>query len=240
LRTASRSPGGQRRSQFLFALNGTMTFCLLHLTRLLQLNRMDVLTPPARLMRGPLIALGAWVWLLAPVLFLLFLLLPLIMRALGIKNGPLEWCLGTAICYWAVSVVAWLGGFLHQALYLIESLGYGGLLGVLAGVYAVPFFRLLPSRESERGAAVEAAVMESNKWWQGLNLLVFVAVAVFVSGSITWVLSPPPVDSMDMRFQVYWHVFICLLAAGPSMAAIVWNVIRRTNAVQDQLTRQRP
>jgi hypothetical protein len=186
---------------------------------------------------GPLSFLGRGIFVFGLAIFVLVVFVPQILRAVRIKDGALVRCLWVSIVFWIFSALAWAGTKIEVS-YLAYLIVYGAALGIIEGVYRVPIH---PDWLDDPGVTSEGKLdmlkFEDNKWWRGLRLLWVIIIAIVVTGVINWVTSPSPGDETLRKLPAVkiQQAFILAFSSVPGIGLVVWNIIKRTNYIQEKL-----
>lgn len=205
-----------KKTRFFFAFYITLVFyiiLLLHLSKDEHINE--------------------WVYSLGIPIFILSLILPNIMRRWFPKSDkPLQRTLLLAFTFWFFSSLAWFFGLpslaSDQFSYLAYFTVYGGLFGIVEGVYQNPIHpQFLKDKKLTKEGKKVMLEFENEKWWRGLNLFWVVIIAIAVSGVINWVLTESAPSLM--------YAFFLAFSSVPAIAMIVWNIIKRTNYIHSKI-----
>jgi hypothetical protein len=189
---------------------------------------------------GPLAGLGKGVYGLGLCLFLFSVFLPRLLKELeGGKTRALEGCLSLAGAFWLLSILGWLGSRISLNS-LAHFIAFGGFFGIIEGIYRVPF---RPHWLKDTAISIEGKKellkYENTKWWQGLAIFWALIISIVVTGLLSYSIAlPKPVGETREAYQK--GLAILLIPAGcsiPGIAMVVWNVIKRTNLIQEELAK---
>ena len=213
----------------LFSLYIAAAFCVM-----LLLNREMQIPGQTSFPLGPLAILGNGVYCFALPVFAFSLALHKIIPSTPKKTRSLESCLALAVVCWLFSSLAWLGSRL-SVISLAHLFTLGGFWGIIEGVYRVP---IVPSWIDNSNLPVEAKrellKYEFNKWWQGLNIFWALIITAVVAGLLTYGATlPQPIGEAHERSLL--NILIPAGCSVPGIAMIVWNVIKRTQYIQESL-----
>lgn len=180
---------------------------------------------------GPFHFLGIGVYMLAFPLFLFVFLLHKVVPPKNLnQTRALGGCIGLAGGFWILSTIGWLGSKPYYSS-LAHMIALGGLFGVVEGVYRVPFVpNHVVQAPIDINAKRELLIYENAKWWHGLSIFWAVIVTALIGGLFTFVSQLPKASERDLL-----HLLASGFSGIPGVAMIVWNVLKRTNTVQDAI-----
>jgi hypothetical protein len=149
------------------------------------------------------------------------------------RPDPLSRCLALAAAFWIACIPPWIFSR-HDLGYWGYYFAYGGFLGIIQGIWSVPLRPSFLDAELPADANVELLKYEDQKWWRGLSIFWTALVAIVIAGVINYAIKGAPARDPIGQNIVYHAVFL-VFPAVPGLGSIVWNMIQRTNSLQNHL-----
>lgn len=180
---------------------------------------------------GPFQFLGIGVYILAFPLFVLTLFIDKIVPQINSQQTrALEGCIVLAVAFWISAILGWLGSRPYYSS-LAHMIALGGLFGIIEGVYRVPVIpKHIIQARINADAKKELLVYENAKWWRGLSIFWAVVTTILIGGLFTFAARLPKVSEKELL-----HLLTSAFCAIPGIAMIVWNIIKRTNAIHESI-----
>jgi hypothetical protein len=181
-----------------------------------------------------------------PVVFFTFLFLPTLLQ----KRGLLTHGIAAVGLFAAISFAAWTFSY-RDWTYLGFIVVYSVSFGVTVMAHHSPLEPEDLKLISDLGAREHYLRLEYDRWWKGVTLLFWPIIIVIAAGVVAWIargssetisqnaggFDPEVARALAHRVSELQLFSGLLLGSGALVlpAFVVWNVIQRTTAIQQQL-----